>query len=69
MTDFSQAQLENLNKMIASGVLRSEYDGQRIEYRTMADLIRARDMVKESLATSGATSRVTHVNPIFSRGT
>ena len=69
MTDFSQTQLDNLNKMIASGVLRSEYDGQRIEYRTLADLIRARDMAKESLAASGATTRVTHVNPIFSKGT
>lgn len=69
MTDFSQAQLDALNKMIASGVLRSEYDGQRIEYRTMAELIRARDMVKAALAPTGMTSRVTHVNPVFSRGT
>ncbi len=68
MTDFSQAQLDVLNGMIASGVLKSEYDGQRIEYRTLDELIRARDMVKNGLAT-GTTTRVTHVNPIFSRGT
>lgn len=68
MTDFSQAQLDALNNMIASGVLRSEYDGRRIEYRTMDELIRARDMVRAGLAT-GTASRITHVNPAFSRGT
>lgn len=68
MTDFSQAQLDALNGMIASGVLKSEYDGQKIEYRTMVELIRARDLVRNGIATSAAT-RVTHVNPIFSRGT
>lgn len=68
MTDFTQAQLDQLNSMIASGVLKSEYDGQRIEYRSMADLIRARDLVRSGLATSTAT-RVTHINPVFSRGT
>lgn len=68
MTDFTQAQLDQLNMMIASGVLKSEYDGQRIEYRSMADLIRARDLVRSGLATA-TTTRVTHVNPVFSRGT
>jgi hypothetical protein len=68
MTDFSQAQLDQLNVMIASGVLKSEYDGQRIEYRSMADLIRARDLVRTGLASSAAR-RVTHVNPAFNRGT
>jgi len=68
MTDFTQAQLDQLNSMIASGVLKSEYDGQRIEYRTMSDLIRARDLVR-SAVTTGTSSRVTHVNPVFDRGT
>ncbi len=68
MTDFTQAQLDQLNSMIASGVLKSEYDGQRIEYRSMADLIRARDLVRNALATTTST-RVTHINPVFSKGT
>lgn len=66
MTEFTQTQLDKLNAMIASGILKSEYDGQRIEYRTMDELIRARDTVRAGL---GSTSvRVTHVNPAFSRG-
>lgn len=66
MSEFSQTQLDALNRMIASGVLRSEYDGQRIEYRSMAELIRARDTVKAGIGS--ASIRVTHVNPAFSRG-
>lgn len=66
MSEFSQSQLDALNRMIASGVLRSEYDGQRIEYRSMAELIQARDTVKSGLGSAG--SRVTHMNPAFNRG-
>lgn len=66
MSDFTQSQLDKLNAMIASGVLRSEYDGQRIEYRSMAELIRARDTVRGGLGST--ETRVTHVNPAFSRG-
>lgn len=68
MSSFSQAQLDALEAMIAGGVLESEYDGKRIKYRSMAELIRARDIVKNGLGSS-ATARVTHVNPVFDRGT
>ena len=64
--EFTQSQLDKLNAMIASGVLRSEYDGQRIEYRSMAELIRARDTVRAGMGST--QTRVTHINPAFSRG-
>ena len=66
MSEFSQSQLDKLNVMIASGVLRSEYDGQRIEYRSMDELIRARDTIRAGLG--GSQTRVTHINPAFNRG-
>ncbi|MES2753789.1 MAG: hypothetical protein V4659_03915 [Pseudomonadota bacterium] len=66
LSDFSQGQLDKLNAMIASGILRSEYDGQRLEYRSLDELIRARDIMRGGLGTS--STRVTHVNPTFSRG-
>ena len=64
--EFTQSQLDKLNIMIASGVLRSEYDGQRIEYRSMDELIRARDAIRAGLG--GTSSRITHINPAFTRG-
>jgi hypothetical protein len=63
---YSQAQLDNLESMIAGGVLESEYDGKRIKYRSMAELIRARDTVRAGLASSAP--RVTHVNPTYGPG-
>jgi hypothetical protein len=66
MTSFTQAQLDNLEAMIAGGVLESEYDGKRIKYRSMAELIQARDMVRASV--QSASPRVTHVNPTFDPG-
>jgi hypothetical protein len=68
MSDFSQAQLDSLNAMIAGGILESEYDGKRVKYRSMEELIRARDMVRNGL-TGSTLTRVTHVNPVYSRGT
>lgn len=61
---FTQSQLDALNAMIASGVLRTRYEGKEIEYRTMDELIRARDEVARGVQ----GQRVTHVNPIFSKG-
>lgn len=68
MSSFTQAQLDALEAMIAGGVLESEYDGKRLKYRSMAELIRARDIVKNGLG-STAVTRVNHVNPVFDRGT
>lgn len=68
MSSFTQAQLDALEAMIAGGVLESEYDGRRIKYRSMVELIRARDTVKAGLTAGTASSRITHVNPVFSKG-
>lgn len=66
MTSFTQGQLDALEKMIAGGVLESEYDGQRIKYRSMNELIRARDIVRASV--QATAPRITHVNPTFDAG-
>jgi hypothetical protein len=66
MSSFTQSQLDALETMIAGGILESEYDGKRIKYRSMAELIRARDTVRGGLTTSAA--RITHVNPTYDPG-
>lgn len=63
---YTQAQLDALDAMIAGGVLESEYDGRRIKYRSMSELIRARDTVRASLQST--SPRITHVNPTFDPG-
>lgn len=66
MSNFTQAQLDALEAMIAGGVLESEYDGKRIKYRSMAEMIRARDTVRAGLTSTAV--RITHVNPTYDPG-
>lgn len=64
----TQADLDNLDRMIASGVLSTVYDGRRIEYRSMSDLMMARAHIAGQLgAASGASVSRNHT-PEFSKG-
>ena len=47
---FSQTQLDAIDAAIASGELVVQYDGKRVEYRSMADLLRARAVITAELA-------------------
>jgi hypothetical protein len=51
---FTAAQLAALDAAIASGELMVQYDGKRIEYRSMDDLLRARTFVAAQIATAAA---------------
>lgn len=66
MSSFTQGQLDALNAMIAGGVLESEYEGRRIKYRSLAELIRARDTVRAGLGASAV--RITHSQPTYDGG-
>ncbi|MCG5241876.1 phage head-tail joining protein [Azospirillum doebereinerae] len=46
---YTQTQLDALDAAIASGALRVTYDGKTVEYRSTADLIRARALVLAEL--------------------
>lgn len=61
-----QSQLQNLDHMIASGVLRTTYDGKTVEYRSMAELMAARRHVAAQIA--GGRVSPTHFQPDFERG-
>lgn len=64
---FVSSDLDKLERAIADGVLRVAFaDGRRVEYNTVADLMRARDMVRTEIAMTAAsppqrTSRVVFV--------
>jgi len=52
--------LTELNRMIHSGVLESDYQGRRIRYRTLDELFRARDDLQTAIskANGGASAPV-----------
>lgn len=62
----TQADLDNLDQMIASGVLSTLYDGKKIEYRSMDDLLRARAHLAGQLQAVLTVSR--NLTPAFDKG-
>lgn len=60
MSDFTQANLDEINEAIASGALRVEYSNPRrtIEYRSIRELKAARDMIREDLGKDSASDRI-----------
>ncbi|WP_238535631.1 phage head-tail joining protein [Paraburkholderia phytofirmans] len=46
---FTQQNLDAIEKAIATGTLSVEYNGKRITYRSMGDLLKARDVIKTEL--------------------
>lgn len=69
MASYTQQDLDALNSAIASGHLRVEYDGKKVEFRSLSDLIRIRDMVAEDLSPSNSSSASQRqFYPTFSKG-
>ena len=58
---------EALDKMIASGVLITQYQGDRIEFRSMSELLRARTQVERDLLTAPGKVPIRRVNVIATK--
>lgn len=59
---FTQAQLDAVETAIASGELKVMFDGREIVYRSVDDLLKARNTIKSTLESSGATAAVTRTS-------
>lgn len=55
-TSFTQEQLDALEEAIASGVLTVEYTDKKVTYRSMSEMMQARDLIRRrlGLVSSGA---------------
>ena len=51
----TQAKLDQLDEAIAQGQRVIQYNGKRIEYRSMAELLQARAVIADQLAGSAQT--------------
>jgi len=54
---FTQADLDNLNAAIVGGTLEVEYQGRRVRFRSVDELLKAYDHVKSVMASQTATGR------------
>lgn len=49
MSAFTQAQLDELEKSIAAGVLSVKYQDRTVTYQSLTEMIRIRDLIKKEL--------------------
>lgn len=63
---FSQADLDNLEAAIISGVLEVQYADKKVTYRSMNEMLRARDLLLRKLGKSNASAA--RVYPSVSKG-
>jgi len=59
MPGFTVTQLEAIEAALASGELVVQFEGKRVEYRSIADLKAARDLIRGELIASGAITDTT----------
>ncbi len=59
---YSVQDLRNLEAAIASGERAVEYDGKKVEFRSIAELMRAKQVVSDSLIAAGLYAPATFSN-------
>ncbi len=64
MSDFTQDDLDAINRAIATGAKKVRFQTHEVEYASIDDMLRARDIIRGDLQPSADTSRV-HVARFF----
>ncbi len=54
---FSEAGLTAIEEAIAGGYLEVEYDDKRVKYRSLAELLQVRDLIRSKLGSGTVTRR------------
>lgn len=54
---FTQTQLDALEISIATGSLSCEFDGKRVQYRSLDEMMRIRETIRGALGLTGGRSR------------
>lgn len=56
MPSWTQPQLDALESAIARGVTSVTYDGKKVEYRSLAEMLSIRDRMREALGLTAVSS-------------
>lgn len=59
---FTTTDLNNIEAAIATGELTVSVNGRTVTYRSMADLLKARDLISGALQSSGAIAKITRTS-------
>jgi hypothetical protein len=66
MAEFTLDQLAALDRAIASGTLRAKYDTHEVQYRSIAEMLQVRALMREALGLTTLESRRKFMS--FSKG-
>lgn len=55
---WSQTDLDKLEAAIAAGVRRVKYSDKEVEYQSVDDMLKARDLIRRALTTSPVPQRI-----------
>lgn len=55
MASFTQDQLDSLEAAIAEGVLVVEYKDKKVQYRSVDEMLKIRELMREALGKNGST--------------
>lgn len=64
---FTTAQLDAIEAAMASGELLVEFEGKKVQYRSMADLVLVRNTVRSELIAAGLLSQTTATTISYAR--
>jgi len=59
---FTTTDLDNIEAAIATGELTVSVNGRTVTYRSMADLLKARDLISGALQSNGTIAKVTRTS-------
>ncbi|QBQ98176.1 phage head-tail joining protein [Paraburkholderia pallida] len=54
---FTSNDLDSVDRAIAMGQLEVDYDGKKVKFRSMDELIKARNLIRDELALQQGTPR------------
>lgn len=66
MAEFTLDQLAALDRAIASGTLRAKYDTHEVQYRSIAEMLQVRALMREALGLTTMETRRKFMS--FSKG-
>lgn len=68
-TEFTQAQVDQITKNIASGVREIEHNGKKTQFQTLEEMIALRDRMKTEIAAAVAATSASSKVPFMTRRT
>lgn len=65
---YTQTDLNRIEQAIATGTLRITHNGKTTEFRSLAEMMRVRDLIKKDISAGQRPAGARYYAPVFDRG-